>query len=99
MSSDVGRGKVMPWHYARMARARLNALEAKVDAQGEALHHAIGVINQINHNVNDLSTRLQDHRIDTETVSALATSFRRYAADLATQLQETLDRLEGQAST
>jgi ABC-type transporter Mla subunit MlaD len=87
----------MPWHFARLARARLNALEAKVDAQGEALHHAIGVINQINHNVNDLTTRLQDNRIDTETVSALATSFRRYAADLANQLQETLDRLEGQA--
>jgi ABC-type transporter Mla subunit MlaD len=84
-----------PWQWARVARNRINALEAKVDAQGDALRHAIGVINEINHNVNDLSTRLQDHRIDTETVSALATSFRRYAADLAAQMQETMQRLEG----
>jgi ABC-type transporter Mla subunit MlaD len=87
-----------PWQWPGVARTRINALEAKVDAQGDALRHAIGVISEINHNVNDLSTRLQDQRIDTETVSALATSFRRYAADLAAQLQETMERLESRAN-
>jgi ABC-type transporter Mla subunit MlaD len=91
-----GKGR-WPWQWPAMARGRINALEAKVDAQGDALRHAIGVINEINHNVHDLSTRLQDHRIDTETVSAMATSFRRYAADLAAQLQDTIDRLDNQS--
>jgi ABC-type transporter Mla subunit MlaD len=87
-----------PWQWPGVARTRINALEAKVDAQGDALRHAIGVISEINHNVNDLSTRLHDHRIDTETVSALATSFRRFAADLTAQLHETMERLEGRAN-
>jgi septation ring formation regulator EzrA len=76
------------------ARDRIDSLEAKVDAQGEALRHTIGVIGEINHNVNDIMRRLEDHRVDTETVSALATSFRRYAADLATHLEEVLAKVE-----
>lgn len=89
----MAAARTKPWTWPGAAQARINQLETKVDAQAEALRHAIGIIGAINHNVNDISRRLEDIQIDAESVTAMASAFRRFAADLTDELEQAMQRL------
>jgi septation ring formation regulator EzrA len=84
---------VKRWWPGYLAR-RLDTMEARITNIESVLQHSVVTMGQINHNVRDIMDHLDEHRIDTETVSALAMSFRRYAADLSTHLDEAVATLE-----
>ena len=65
-------------------------IEERNNEIANQLGHLTMVANQMNHTVNDLSQRMSDHRADTETIAALALTFRRFAADITAHLDEVL---------
>lgn len=65
-------------------------IEERNNEIADQLGHLTTVANQMNHTVNDLSQRMSDHRADTETIAALALTFRRFAADITAHLDEVL---------
>ena len=81
------------WWPGYLAR-RLDTMEARITNIEGVLQHAVSTMGEVNHNVRDIMDHLDEHRIETETVSALATSFRRYAADLSAHLDQAITALE-----
>ena len=73
-------------------------IEERTNAVADQVGHLAGVVNQMNHVVNDLAQRMGDHRTDTETIAALALTFRRFAADLSAHLDDVIAALPGAAT-
>ncbi len=72
-------------------------IEERNNEIANQLGHLTMVANQMNHTVNDLSQRMSDHRADTETIAALALTFRRFAADITSHFDEVLAALPQQS--
>lgn len=69
---------------------RLVRIEERNNEIANQVGHLTQVANTMNHVLNDLSQRMSDQRADAETISALALTFRRYAADITAHLDDVL---------
>jgi methyl-accepting chemotaxis protein len=92
-SSSLAR--FAPWRWPLSVHRRLVRIEERNNDIANQIGHLTQVTNQMNHTVNDLSQRMSDHRADTETIAALALTFRRFAADITAHLDEVLAAMPG----
>ena len=69
---------------------RLIRIEERHNEIADQLGHVASVVSTMNHAVGDLSQRMSDQRADAETISAIALTFRRFAADITAHLDEVL---------
>jgi ABC-type transporter Mla subunit MlaD len=87
-----------PWKWPVSVHRRLVRIEQRTNEIADQVGHLTQLANNMNHVMGDLSQRMGDHRADTETVAALALTFRRYAADITAHLDDVLATLAADAA-